>query len=330
MESSRYTYLFPEYSVANITPSNERSSDIWQAAPESIMPFFQPTVTPLPADLDLQGQTIVVTGASSGLGLEFSRQFLVRNASTLILAVRNVEKGEAVRQSLLENAEIQRLNPNASIKVLQLDAESYQSIKDFTTQLKQQCPQLHILMLNAGARMMKHDITTDGHERSLQLNYLSNALLLFELLPLLEATATQIGHPTRVTVTGSRMYSSDTLSKKPAAEQVPEKVIRYFDSLESFSWVDRYGDTKLLVLLFIRQLASLCGPEKVIVNHFCPGMVQTSMANTLPWYIRGPVRVLAALRARNVEQGGWIALHAACVAGSETHGSLLGDKEIHE
>lgn len=58
------------------------------------MGFFQAPVTPLPAGLDLKGKTAVITGVSSGMGLETARQLLSLNISSVVVAVRNVSKEE--------------------------------------------------------------------------------------------------------------------------------------------------------------------------------------------------------------------------------------------
>ncbi|KAH7016680.1 hypothetical protein EDB80DRAFT_564990, partial [Ilyonectria destructans] len=272
----------------------------------------------------------IITGASSGLGLEFSRQFLVRNASTLVLAVRNLSKGEKAKAALLADPHIRKSNRRVDIRVMQFDAESYESTKTFVVQVKQEIKQVHILMLNAGANGVAYEQTQDSHEKTVQVNYLSNALLLFELLPLLEETARQTGNPTRVSVTGSRMYDTGSLCKQPAS-MIPQHILKSLDDPKSFKSFGRYGDSKLLVLLFIHQLGKLYGSDKVIVNNFCPGMVDTPMTKNLPWYLRIPVAALGTLkRVRKVEHGGWVGLNAAAVAGRESHGQLIGDTKVEK
>ncbi len=58
------------------------------------MRFIQPPVTPPPADINLEGKTAIVTGATEGIGQETARQLLVLRLSTLVFAVRNPSKGE--------------------------------------------------------------------------------------------------------------------------------------------------------------------------------------------------------------------------------------------
>lgn len=57
----------------------------------------QAKVTPLPTGIDLEGKTIIITGASAGMGLESARQLLALNASTVVLAVRNTSKAKVAK-----------------------------------------------------------------------------------------------------------------------------------------------------------------------------------------------------------------------------------------
>ncbi|KAF1977126.1 NAD(P)-binding protein [Bimuria novae-zelandiae CBS 107.79] len=293
------------------------------------MPFFQPPVTPLPKGISLRGQTAIVTGASSGIGLDIAQQLLELEAATVILAVRNVAKGEAVRRSLLARESVKKANPKAVVKIIKLDTEDYESVQTFTKTFLAEHSELHVLMLNAGIGTLKRELACTGHEKNVQVNYLSNVLLLLELLPLLTATADKTGSPSRVTWTGSRMHGATALAKK-APLKADETVLAHFDSEESFIPFARYADSKLLCVLFLYELPKHLNSDKVIVNSFCPGMVDTGMSDVLPIYLRIPVSAVKALRARSPEKAGWIALHAALVAGPESHGQLLADKEVAE
>ncbi|KAF5979397.1 hypothetical protein FBULB1_5749 [Fusarium bulbicola] len=268
-------------------------------------PLRQPKVEPLPPGIDLTNKRAIVTGATAGIGLELSRQLLNLNLSTLILAVRNISKGEEVR------TEISAINPKAVVQVMKLDMTDYASVKAFAETFTSKHGELHLLMLNAGISDINFELAPTGHEKNLQVNYLSNVLLTLLLLPTLEHTAELEGAPTRITWTGSRMHLQTSLARKASSPLSPG-----------------YGDTKLLVLLFQHELANRYPPKKVTINHFCPGMVDTSLTDILPVHIRPPALLLKALRARSVDKAGWIGLHAALVVGEETHGKLLGDKEV--
>lgn len=293
------------------------------------MPFIQPPVPPLPSGIDLSGKTAVVTGATAGIGLEISLQLLKFGVSNLVLAVRNVSRGETVRQSLISDTAVGSVNPNATIKVMKLDTENYPSVQEFASSFKAEFTDLHLLMLNAGIGTLGREFASNGHEKNIQVNYLSNVLLTLALLPTLEDTASRTGRPTRVTWTGSRAHRQTSLiAKLPLKKE--EGLLKHFDEAEGIPTFARYGDSKLLCVLFQMELAKHYTAKKVIINNFCPGMINTGMSDVLPVYLRIPMNIVKAIRARSPEKAGWIALNAGVVVGSESHGRFLEDMSVPE
>lgn len=289
--------------------------------------LFQPKVSPLP-DINLRGKTAVVTGASAGLGLETARQLLKHECSTIVLAVRNTAKGEACAQKLLQDPSIKSNNP--TIKVLKLDLDQPSSITKFAKALEQELPVINYLILNAGIGSLKRERSPTGREQSLQVNYLSNVLLLVSLLPYLNASAEKSGSVSRVTWLGSRMHETSHNFEKSPPLAHSDSVLEYMESEVLYNSFTRYGDSKLLCAMFMYSLAPRLDRDKILFNMVCPGQINTGFSDFLPVYFRVPINLVLALRARPVEVGGWCILHAAVVAGEETHGRHLGDKEILE
>ena len=261
------------------------------------------------------------------MGLETARQLLTLNASTVILAVRNVTKGEACRKELISDPAVKSHNPQATIKVMKLDMEDYKSVTAFANSVKTEVPVVDILILNAGIGLLKMERSPAGHEKTLQVNYLSNVLLTIELLPHLEASAAKTGTASRITWVGSRTHYNTTLQKK-APVKANDGVIEHMDDEKYFFPFQKYNDTKLLCTLFMYDLAPRLNKDKVIINMLCPGMVDTAMSDVLPVHLRIPINIVKAIRARPVDQGGWIIVNSAVVAGPESHGKFLLDKEI--
>lgn len=126
--------------------------------------FFQKPIPPTSPGTDLTGYTIIVTGASAGLGYEASLQLLRLKATTLVLAVRNMEKGERARDAMLADSEVQRLNPDADLRVMRLDLVDFQSVVEFSNQVLEEIQSLDVLLLNAGINLAHFEKSPAGHE----------------------------------------------------------------------------------------------------------------------------------------------------------------------
>lgn len=117
----------------------------------------------IPPDLSLESYTILVTGATSGVGLEASRQFLQLRAR-LILGVRNVGKGEQVKHALLQDV------PGGTVDVLELDLQSFKSVEDFMVALGKLVDSVDIAVMNAGLFTRTEQLTPDGYHMLLQVS----------------------------------------------------------------------------------------------------------------------------------------------------------------
>ncbi|KAL4778861.1 hypothetical protein BJX76DRAFT_352265 [Aspergillus varians] len=295
------------------------------------MPLSQPKVTPLPSNINLNGKTAVITGATAGLGLETARQLLRLNISTLVLAVRNLQKGKACVTDLLNDKAVMARASEPKIHVLELDMELYESVQRFSKKLTATIPKVDILILNAGICIFDYTRTKHGHERTMQVNYWSNVLLVAEMIPYLEASADKTGSPVRITWVGSRRYYAvNSLENADILKSEGGSVTKYMDAEKSFVSLQRYADSKLIYALFFYALAPKMNKNKIILNSICPGMVKTNLASDASLPVRLMVIILQAISARTVEVGASLVVNAAVVAGPESHGELLGDKDITE
>ncbi|GFF29056.1 retinol dehydrogenase 14 [Aspergillus udagawae] len=233
------------------------------------------------------------------------------------------QKGEECKQ------ELQQFNITAKIKILELNMDDYKSVQSFATALQREVSVVDILILNAGIGLLKFERSPSGHERVTQVNYLSNVLLITALVPHLKESAEKTGRPVRVTWVGSRMYFDTSLDKK-APLKAGESVLEHMDSKEFFLANQRYNDSKLLCAMFMYSLAPRLDKSKIVLTMVCPGLVNTNMTDVLPLHVRMVMGVVKTLFARPVEVGGRLFIHAAVVAGPESHGRFLGDKDIIE
>ena len=130
-----------------------------------------------------------------------------------------------------------------------------------------------------------------------------------------------------MTRVGSRRHTQSTLSQKSPV--LPsETVLSHMDDPINFYPFQRYNDTKLLCVMFMYEIAPRLEKGEVVLNMVCPGMVDTGMSDILPVYLRVPVNIMKAVKARSVEQGTWLILNSMLVAGGASHGEFLADKDV--
>ena len=287
-------------------------------------PLAQPTLELPPANTSLVGKTALVTGANTGLGYGSARSLLQLGIKKLIMAVRSVTKGDAARLSLLVDPIVMSRNPDADIQVVQLDLAEYQSVIDLADSILKAPAALDILILNAGVALTSWQVSTAGHEMVVQVNYLSNALLMLLLLPKLQESARTEGSAvkTRISWVGSEGQAMHSLTRHPI--QTSQGVLGHFDDRTKYRSWTRYMDSKLLVSMFVQMLAKQIPVQHgTIINNFCPGMVKTSIDAFVPSYLKPIVAVWKLVRARTVEEGARATIYASVVAGEETHGKFL-------
>ena len=105
------------------------------------------------------GQTIIVTGANTGLGKEAARHFTRLNAEKVIIACRSKEKGEDAKRSIEETT-----GRKGVIEVWSLNLSSYDSVKDFAKQVES-LPRLDIFLGNAGIARDFWEVTLDNESQ---------------------------------------------------------------------------------------------------------------------------------------------------------------------
>ncbi|KAF2795026.1 short-chain dehydrogenase [Melanomma pulvis-pyrius CBS 109.77] len=166
----------------------------------------RPTALEIVKDNDLEGKLtgkiIVVTGTSSGIGIETARA-LSATGATLFLPVRDTKAAEAALEGILEPGRV---------SLVQLDNNSFRSVKAAAeTILKHSNNKVNILVANAGIMgVPERTLTEDGHEVHFQTNHLSHFLLFHLLKPALLASSTPEFN-SRVVLVASSAHRAVTL-----------------------------------------------------------------------------------------------------------------------
>jgi len=129
---------------------------------------------------DLTGRVAVVTGASSGLGLENARS-LARRGAHVVMATRDPDR------TALATARILRAVPSASLEHLPLDLADLTSVRGAAEALLAQYDRIDIFIANAGVMGTPALTTVDGFEMQMGVNHLGHAALIARVLPLIAA-----------------------------------------------------------------------------------------------------------------------------------------------
>ncbi len=272
-------------------------------------------------DANLSGKTAIVTGSNVGLGLECARQLLDLGCSKIILAVRGEAKGEAARQDLLTGRD---LKPSA-IEVWKLDLSNYDSIVAFSERAKS-LDRLDLAILNAGIFKVNEAFHgTTGYEEDMQINYLSNMLLVTTLLPVLIAKK-RGNTPGRIVLVNSDMSGWSKFEEKSASPLLPA----FKQKMAKWDMNERYGTSKLLGQLFLVELTKRVAPSAVTVTCCNPGMCYGSaLSHELPGFGRAAFWVIQHIVGRSCSVGARVYVHAAATLGEEVHGQYVEDKTLH-
>ncbi|KAF3481259.1 WW domain-containing oxidoreductase [Arthroderma uncinatum] len=270
----------------------------------------------------LEGKTVLLTGGTSGLGLEAAIKYINLGVSSLIIGCRNAERGNDAKR-IIEERTKHDTNTDSKIQIWPLDMASYQSVKTFVERVNDEIPRLDIALLNAGGMHRKYTLTQDGWEETLQVNALSTALLGLLLLPKLRASRDPVtGMPAHLTLISSGSY------RHAKAEEIqPEgasSILQHLNSEEAFRAHSQYRASKVLVEYTAKSLANLTrcddGKVEVIVNSACPGYCRSGLGREYDaLHERMFVTVFELLFGRTSEQGSRT-LVSATMLGEESHG----------
>lgn len=246
----------------------------------------------------LDGKIALVTGASSGIGLEACVKLAQLGAEVAMVA-RDRARGEAAL------AEVKRRGGSERVSLLLCDFASQAAIRALAAKYRAAHDRLDLLVNNAGSVSDTLKLTSDGLEQTFAVNHLGYFLLTNLLLELIEQSA-----PARIVNVSSVGHRRGDLD---------------FDNLQfqngGYGIMKAYGRSKLGNILFTAELARRLAGKGVTVNCLHPGGVATNIWSHAPWYAK-PILSLAKLFMITPEEGAGRILHLAC--GDEVEGQTGG------
>lgn len=211
---------------------------------------------------DLNGKIVVITGGTSGLGLESAIQMAAKNATVHILGSSETRGKQAI--------ETIREKTGKTVVWHQLDLSSIKTARSAGEALAATLPSIDILLLNAGVASARPVPSVDGYEHIFALNHLGHFAFVQPLMNHFTATDVRI-----VVLTSAGHYNSPAIDYNaltPAADKTTSAEFRgnFNTSMQ------RYMVSKLANLLFARALQRRVGPN-VYVNSVHPGTIATNI-----------------------------------------------------
>lgn len=203
-------------------------------------------------------KNIVISGATSGIGLEVARELLLQG-NRVISCARNMEKAMIVRNDLITDTS------NENFVFYYCDFEDFKSVRMFVDLLKNDFDSIDVLINNAATWEMSFNETKDGIERNLQVNHLSPMLLSLLLIPLLQKTENA-----RIVNTSSGAHRRDILN-------LEDLEFRH----TTYNGIATYSQSKLLNILFSVHLEKILKGTGITVNTVHPGYVKTELFNKM-------------------------------------------------
>lgn len=201
----------------------------------------------------MHGKTVVITGATSGIG-QVAAETLAREGARVVFVARDAVKARTMLDRLI------RANPDAAHDWVQADLTTIAAMKAAGEALLAKAARVDVLINNAGAIFDRREVTADGLEKTFAVNHMAYFVITEVLRPAL-------GPGARVVSTASTAHTFGRLD---------------FDDLQSakaYSAFRAYGLSKLCNILWTSELARNLEGAGVTANCIHPGGVNTGFGD---------------------------------------------------
>jgi NAD(P)-dependent dehydrogenase (short-subunit alcohol dehydrogenase family) len=229
---------------------------------------------------DVRGKTILVTGATSGIGLEASVE-LARRGARVVMVGRDPARSERAQELVATRS------GSKDVSHLLCDFSSQAAVRALAESYRSRGDRLDVLVNNAGAVNKTRRLTGDGIEATFAVNHLGYFLLTNLLSDLLVKSA-----PARVVTVASIAHRRATLD---------------FDDLgfeRGYSIMRAYGRSKLANVLFASELARRLAGTGVTSNSLHPGSVDTAIWSGAPVWAKPIIQIVLRPFFISAEKGG--------------------------
>lgn len=194
------------------------------------------------SNASVEGKTIVITGASDGIGAVAARELKTQGANVIVTG-RNPEKTKKVADDVDSPA-------------LVADFADLAQVRGLAEEIAAVAPRIDVLVNNAGGLFKVRDKTADGHEPNFQINHLSPFLL------------TNLLKPNLVAADAPRVVNTASMANNYGHVRINKLDGHWSENIA-------YGTGKLMNILFARGIARKWAGDDVVALAFHPGVVQS-------------------------------------------------------
>jgi retinol dehydrogenase-12 len=216
----------------------------------------------------MRGKTVVITGASSGIGLETARALAAKGAN-IAMVVRSRARGEAAIANIRTGV------ADARIELVLADLYSLAEVRRAAAELRAKHPRIDVLVNNAGLIHRARELTVDGFEKTFALNHLAAFLLTYELRDAICGRVVTVA-------SGAHRYAR----------------FDWDDLATMRAWkgeIGVYGASKLCNIWFAREASRRFAAKGVTSNSLHPGPVATSFGQSGSWLFKYGTRLARPL-----------------------------------
>ncbi|XP_029935166.1 retinol dehydrogenase 12-like [Myripristis murdjan] len=217
---------------------------------ETLRSFFRRAWS---SDARLDGKTVLITGANTGIGKETALD-LAKRGARVIMACRDMEKAQVAMKEIIEGS------GSENVVCMKLDLSDSKSIREFAEAINRDEAKLNILINNAGVMVCPYGKTADGFEMQIGVNHMGHFLLTYLLIDLIKRST-----PARIINVSSMAHAWGSIN------------LEDINSEKRYDKRAAYGQSKLANVLFTRSLAKRLEGTGVTVYSLHPGVVQTDL-----------------------------------------------------
>ncbi|KZV60107.1 short-chain dehydrogenase [Peniophora sp. CONT] len=262
--------------------------------------------------VDLTGKTVIVIGANVGLGFEATKHLATMKPARLILACRSEAKGrEAIKELEAETG-------YQGTELRTVDLASFKSVQALAAGVEQDGLAIDIMVYNAGVLMAEHQTTDDGWEQTFVLFSLPSTILLIPAAQ--RAAAARPGSSPRLVIVGSDVHywaeMPDKVINAPSGKVLHE-LNKPENWLKAATQQPRYNQSKVLILLLIRELSKHLERTPLIAVIVNPGYCVSALRRNLPSGAQRAARLMEIAVGRSTEEGSRMLVWSA--VGNEDH-----------